>query len=650
MNRSNGSLHRLACWSLAPLLCLSACVEDAPEGPDEASAAAAEPDGDGKADSPPCAVTVTANKPSRDGSTAAAVYDRNVATGFRSSWNDWQYVTLSFSCPVQVTALRRKMTDPAGRPRRVLQGETVSLSSDGRTFTDVTHASSQGWETYSPYNLRAWSGVPYGFSDWLRLRQPVTARQVRFGWDGDGDSLDEIELRFGNAGFALSLRDVRLTQNGLVTRALPPMPLVAGKSALVRATVSTPDGGVPLDEAWLDVVREDTGVQVGSVRGESIAADDVTRSTAPMHLGDDVHFFVPGGLLAGDARYRFDLRMRSGASDRSQTLLAGISTAENAGLPMTFVDYDTGAMPDLTAFFRFVGVLSHTARVLPVKDSHGALLPAGASTRGADGLRYEYVHAVALPAQGSLGNFEREFVLSDMNVGIGQDPAGSACSARVPAVAWTGRWLATNFTGPEDTNRNGVFDPIEVARCTAAAGSNSAMSNRITNFLNRLTSEIEAQRLAIPRQQRTEAIRLGLSIFSGAVNTAHQNRSGWLGNAAVGGTAGWATLSLPPDVDFPSIPHEMVHLLGENHAPAGTEQLPGPAYDLFLKRRVRSPKHLMAGGFGGDHTLSTSFLPDAVWDAVRARFSAARLTAAPGDGDASPSKPQPLLERCGPVQ
>src|SRR5262245_42997467 len=56
------------------------------------------------------------------------------------------------------------------------------------------------------------------------------------------------------------LTDVRFTQSGLVDQPLPPFPLVAGKTAMLRGTLaSAPGAPQSITAAYLDVVHEDTG-------------------------------------------------------------------------------------------------------------------------------------------------------------------------------------------------------------------------------------------------------------------------------------------------------------------------------------------------------------------------------------------------------
>ena len=406
------------------------------------------------------------------------------------------------------------------------------------------------------------------------------------------------------------LSDIRLTQSGLVTRALPALPLVAGKTALVRTTlVAVPGGPTRVDDAVIDVIRVDTGATVGVVRGHAIAADDRTRRSE-IETGDDIHFFIPGRLLADAAPYEIVARLGEGGRTWTVPLVSWITTQENGGISMVLLDYDEGIFSDLSSQRSFRGTLEHTARMLPIKNRVDDLLPRGAPTTRAAGLRFAYVHQLPLPAQGSQGNFEREFVLRDMLVGTWINSAGQACAANVPRRLESGRFFAFNFSYPEDLDRDGVFSAAELAICTPPPGRNSSMLNRVTNFGNRMLNDVDQQKGRVASIKRSERAAYGLALVSGG-RPDSQNRVGWLGSASP--RSGWATISMGA-AQFPTLPHELGHELQLPHAAQLT--LPGPAYDLLLKRRVRNPFNLMAGGFLPNQANRNSFVSDADWDAI----------------------------------
>lgn len=68
-----------------------------------------------------------------------------------------------------------------------------------------------------------------------------------------------------SAATSLVLADLRLTQSGLVDQPLPPFPLVAGKTAMLRGTLaSKPGSPQATTAAFLDVIREETGQLVAT--------------------------------------------------------------------------------------------------------------------------------------------------------------------------------------------------------------------------------------------------------------------------------------------------------------------------------------------------------------------------------------------------
>jgi subtilisin family serine protease len=144
-----------------------------------------------------CAPTISGNHPPAAGSHALT-YDGNLATYFDSNYDNWQYVTIDFKCVGTFSGLRRYMTQDGSNTSgsRVMQGEGVTYSLDGVTWTNLTGSTTNGWGGYVNYLPHAWHTVNYGWSAWLNLNTPVTARYVRYHWDDDTDALNEIEINF----------------------------------------------------------------------------------------------------------------------------------------------------------------------------------------------------------------------------------------------------------------------------------------------------------------------------------------------------------------------------------------------------------------------------------------------------------------------
>ena len=143
---------------------------------------------------------VTGDRVGLNGTTHAVAFDGSTNTFFRSSYNDWQYLQVDFGELGRFSGLRRYMTsngtNVAGR--RTTQGETAQYSMDGVNWVELTATNARGWEGYINYGARlhAWRDVPYGWSTSLIPTNPVSARYVRFNWDGDSDALNEVEISF----------------------------------------------------------------------------------------------------------------------------------------------------------------------------------------------------------------------------------------------------------------------------------------------------------------------------------------------------------------------------------------------------------------------------------------------------------------------
>jgi hypothetical protein len=150
--------------------------------------------------------TATSSHPGRAGTTPAQAHDNNVATFFNSSFNDWQHLQLSFSCVIEVAALRRHMTrDGASTSgNRGPQGEGFAYSLDGIHWVNVTAGTSSGWQNYVNIRPHAWHSLNYGWSAWLHLTPKIYARHIRFNWDGNGDAVNEIQVQLASGTISIS--------------------------------------------------------------------------------------------------------------------------------------------------------------------------------------------------------------------------------------------------------------------------------------------------------------------------------------------------------------------------------------------------------------------------------------------------------------
>lgn len=143
---------------------------------------------------------MTGDRAGESGTSHKMAYDGNLRTFFNSTYSDWQYIQIDFNCAGAFSGLRRYMSRATGdiSGARGAQGETVSYSLDGTTWTDFTSNTTTGWQNYVNYgaNKRAWHTVPYGWSAWLSLNTPVQARYVRFRWDDNLDVVNDIDVKF----------------------------------------------------------------------------------------------------------------------------------------------------------------------------------------------------------------------------------------------------------------------------------------------------------------------------------------------------------------------------------------------------------------------------------------------------------------------
>ena len=74
------------------------------------------------------------------------------------------------------------------------RGEEVSYSIDGLNWQELKVATTRGWEDYTSDRRYVWRSLDYGWSPWLRPKNPVHARYVRFHWEDNNDAINEIEL------------------------------------------------------------------------------------------------------------------------------------------------------------------------------------------------------------------------------------------------------------------------------------------------------------------------------------------------------------------------------------------------------------------------------------------------------------------------
>lgn len=141
--------------------------------------------------------TVASSRAPVMGTSAARVVDHAPTAGLITGFDNWQYVQIDAGYAFDLRRIRRRMSPGATAPfaNRALQGEQVSYSLDGVTWTLLPTSATTGWERFVAYAPTAWHSVGYDWSPWLSLRTPVRARYLRFHWDGNGpsESLDEVE-------------------------------------------------------------------------------------------------------------------------------------------------------------------------------------------------------------------------------------------------------------------------------------------------------------------------------------------------------------------------------------------------------------------------------------------------------------------------
>ncbi len=128
--------------------------------------------------------------------SAITTIDGQVSTSYGLGNNKWQSVTIDLKCRRTISGLRRYMVRIrlAQFASRNNQGESWSYSTDGVRWIQILGSSTFGWNSYINYVPHAWHSVDYGWSRWLRTKRPVTARYIRYSWDGNNDSVGEIEI------------------------------------------------------------------------------------------------------------------------------------------------------------------------------------------------------------------------------------------------------------------------------------------------------------------------------------------------------------------------------------------------------------------------------------------------------------------------
>ncbi len=148
---------------------------------------------------PPCPrASVTSDQPAIPNRFVSNAFDGSTGSFFATEHLDWQYVQVDFGCVGTFSGFSRLMTlGNSGAGHRGRQGEAVSYSTDGRTWTRLTGSTTTGWEGYMNYRPHAWHSVSFGWSERLRLDVPADARYVRFHWDGaPGHFLHELRIDF----------------------------------------------------------------------------------------------------------------------------------------------------------------------------------------------------------------------------------------------------------------------------------------------------------------------------------------------------------------------------------------------------------------------------------------------------------------------
>lgn len=137
---------------------------------------------------------IVADLPAINNTSAWDVLDGVTTTGFQSGSTNWQNVVVDLGRPVLFSRFRRHMSGVGAN--RGNQGERVQVSLDGMSYRDLLASDVAGWESYHNYAPEAWDAVPYSWSAWMRVRNPVSVRYVKFLWDGNNDALNEIETDY----------------------------------------------------------------------------------------------------------------------------------------------------------------------------------------------------------------------------------------------------------------------------------------------------------------------------------------------------------------------------------------------------------------------------------------------------------------------
>jgi hypothetical protein len=175
------------------------------------------------------AVDITGSLPDEGKTGYKSIYDGDPSTSLVSSATGWQYLQFDFGCDIELTGLRRYMTQDGKRTdgARTALGEGILYSRDGVSWIELTGEGSKGWQEAKVlkrddamgYRGFAWHSLPYGWSPPLAMNKPIRARFIRYNWDVANDRFNELQLTYSrpdtlHLGFDWSTWD--WTQDALV--------------------------------------------------------------------------------------------------------------------------------------------------------------------------------------------------------------------------------------------------------------------------------------------------------------------------------------------------------------------------------------------------------------------------------------------------
>ncbi|MEM9562075.1 MAG: PASTA domain-containing protein [Actinomycetota bacterium] len=260
-------------------------------------------------------VRVTGDRGGRNGTTHPQAVDRRLGTFFESTHINWQHVTIDLGCQQTVAGLRRHMSVAGGtNGDRGRQGEAVTVSVDGRSWSRLTPSTTTGWESYTAYNGgRAWHSVEFGWSNWLRPTEPLRVRYVRYSWDGHsiGERLHEVDLD----------------------------PCPAGGPACGAATAPVPD-----------VVGQPEAAALQVLDGFGFVGSVVRQTSATVPAGRVINTWPAAGTVRTEGT-RISVRVSAGAPAPRRVTVPNVvgepvsvatSTLRNAGLQVTVRESGTG--------------------------------------------------------------------------------------------------------------------------------------------------------------------------------------------------------------------------------------------------------------------------------------------------------------------